>query len=228
VVREHYLHRKTTFQDAFGLRNEYGRLVGVIIFGIPASFTLRTGICGPDEAAHVIEITRLWVDDSVPKNGESFLIGAALRQLRMEASPFDIVVSFADTAAGHLGRVYQATNFLYTGASQPMRDPVPLEFVGHRLSAGKTTDLKALYRKTTGKEPTGMSTFDLMEFKFGKGKVGWVERSRKHRYVIFNSNRRRERELRAKMRYKSLPYPKAAMSQHDTKSPRQLPMNGAE
>ncbi len=222
VVREHYLHREPTFQCAFGLC--LGDVVlGVIIFGRPVSFTLCKGICGPNESGHVIEITRLWVNDLVPKNGESFLIGGSLRLLRARNSPFDIVVSFADTSAGHLGRVYQATNFLYTGKNLPMRDPVPLGHVGHRLTAGKTTDLKAWYRTTTGKEPEGLSTFDLMELKFGKGKVGWVERSIKHRYVLFNGNRRRNRALVKELRYKVLPYPTQEIQPEQSASSPSIP-----
>jgi hypothetical protein len=207
VVKNHYLHRRTTFRRAFGMFDPRGNPVGVIIFGIPSSFTLRCGICGPDESAHVVEITRLWVDDAVPKNGESRLIGFALRSMKGLEPDLDIVVSFADSAAGHVGKVYQSTNFLYTGRNARFRDPVPKGFKGHRLTAGKTSDLKAWYRTEHGAEPTGLSTFDLMELKFGKGNVEWVERSRKYRYVIFNSNRRRERDLRRKLRYEVLPYP---------------------
>lgn len=220
VVREHYLHRATTYQYSFGLY--LGDVVGgVIIYGIPSSATLRSGICGPEEFSHVIEITRLWVADWVPKNGESLLIGASLRLLKAHGSEFDIVVSFADTAAGHLGKVYQATNFLYTGTNAHFRDPVPKGFVGHRLTAGKTSELKKWYRDTKGREPTGLSTFGLMEAKYGEGNVEWVDRSVKHRYVIFNSNKRRERELRKLLRYKVLPYPKEARSSDDF-SPAQI------
>lgn len=208
VVEHHYLHRKTTFQCALGLWRDT-ELMGVIVFGIPSSWTLRQGICGPDEAEHVIEITRLWVDDSVPKNGESLLIGEALRWLKTNRVPWDIVVSFADSSAGHIGRVYQATNFLYTGTNAHFRDPVPKGFSGHRLTAGKTSDLKAWYRETRGVEPEGLTTFDLMEARYGKGNVEWVERSVKHRYVIFNAFKPRVRELRRKLRYKVLPYPRA-------------------
>ena len=32
------------------------------------------GVCGNDEADNVIELTRLWIDDCVGKNAESFLM----------------------------------------------------------------------------------------------------------------------------------------------------------
>ena len=39
-------------------------------------------------------------------------------------------------------------------------------------------------------------------------KVKFVERPRKHRYIFFNADRRRKRELLKKLRYPILPYPK--------------------
>ncbi len=100
VIANHYLHRKAPCTFAFGMFDSVGQLVGVVIYGVPASSTLLKGICGPDEAQNVYELTRLWVDDSVPKNGESWLIGQTLKQLDRE-----IVVSFADSSADHVGYV---------------------------------------------------------------------------------------------------------------------------
>lgn len=209
AVRFHYLHRKPAPPLlACGLSAPDGTVVGFLTFGLPVSMTVRRGVCGPDEAAHVVELTRLWVDDAVPKNGESYFIGRALALLRTHLPDLDIVVSYADTAAGHRGVVYQATNFLYTGHSALIRDPVPVGFDGHRLSAGKTTVLRAWYRAHVG-DPAGKTTFDFMEAKYGAGCVGWRVRSRKERYVMFNGNRRRNRELRRKLRWKVLPYPKS-------------------
>lgn len=43
---------------------------------------------------------------------------------------------------------------------------------------------------------------------YGEDAVEWVERPRKHRYVYFNAPRKRRKELRSKLRYEVLPYPK--------------------
>ena len=78
----------------------------------PLFIPLRIGLAGASNTHNILELTRLWVEDDVPRNGESFLIGATLTKLNKE-----IVVSYADTARGHVGTVYQATNWLYTGLS---------------------------------------------------------------------------------------------------------------
>ena len=185
VIANHYLHRKAPCTFAFGMFDSVGQLVGVVIYGVPASSTLLKGICGPDEAQNVYELTRLWVDDSVPKNGESWLIGQTLKQLDRE-----IVVSFADSSADHVGYVYHATNFIYTGLSAKFKDPKVRGMEGqHHASYAN-----------------GLTNAEVIE-KFGD-RVYWVERPRKHRYIYFNASKTRKRILMSKLRYKPLPYPK--------------------
>jgi hypothetical protein len=187
VVKNHYLHRKAPCSIAFGLfETEDNICVGVVTYGVSPSSTLLKGICGDDEAKNVYELTRLWVDDSVPKNGESFLIGNSLNLLDKE-----IVVSFADTSQDHLGVVYQATNFYYTGLSSKFRDP-------------KVRGLEHQHHATYA---NGLTNKQVIE-KFGEENVYFVDRPRKHRYVIFNATKKRKKELLAKLKYEILPYPK--------------------
>lgn len=188
IIANHYLHRKAPCSMAFGLiDNKTNETKGVVIYGVSASSTLLRGICGDDEAKNVYELTRLWIDDSVAKNGESFLIGRTLKQLDKE-----IVVSFADSSQQHVGVVYQATNFLYTGLSAKFKDP----------------KVKGLEHQHHATYANGLTNAQVRE-KFGD-LVYWVERPRKHRYVFFNASGRRRKELVAKLRYKVQPYPKTS------------------
>jgi hypothetical protein len=187
VIANHYLHRKASCSVAFGLfHKDDWQPVGVIVYGINASSTLLKGICGPEEASNVYELTRLWIDDSVPRNGESFLIGNTIRKLDK-----DIIVSFADASYGHRGIVYQATNFLYTGLSAKFKDP-------------KVKGLEHQHHTTYA---NGMSNAEVIE-KFGAENVSFVDRPRKHRYIFINATGRRRKELMEKLRYKPQPYPK--------------------
>ena len=114
VVEKHYLHRKCSISYAYGLfRKADDYMLGVITYGQPPSRSLQESICGKSEASNVLELNRLYIEDGTEKNVESFLIGASLRMV-----PCDIVVSFADANESHVGYVYQATNFLYTGKSK--------------------------------------------------------------------------------------------------------------
>lgn len=189
VVANHYLHRKAPCSLAFGLFYEANPLecLGVVCYGTPASSSLRKGICGEDFVENVYELTRLWVNDCVPKNGESFLIGRTLRLLDKE-----IVVSFADTAQNHVGVVYQATNWFYTGLSAKRTDWTVEGVEKH----GHTWADK--YSAVEMREMFG-SRFSLQP------------RSRKHRYVFFNASKKRKAELLSLLRYPVLPYPKAGV-----------------
>ena len=108
VVAEHYLHRKTNISHAFGL-TVGGVVVGVVTFGTPPSRHLQVGAC-PSAPSLVIELNRLWVCDSMQRNTESWFVARAVRLL-----PPRIIVSYADTKAGHVGHVYRALNFKYAG-----------------------------------------------------------------------------------------------------------------
>jgi len=185
VVANHYLHRKAPVSMAFGMFDQSGQIVGVVTYGVPASSTLLKGVCGEDEASNVYELNRLWVDDSVPKNGESYLIGNTLGLLDKE-----IVVSYADTSQGHVGVVYQASNWLYTGLSAKFKDP-------------KVRGLENQHHATYAH---GLTNKQVVE-KFGD-RAYFVERPRKHRYIFLNGSKARRKELLKKLRYPVKSYPK--------------------
>ena len=98
---------------SFGLY-EGGALEGVVTYGIPASPNLVEGLAGKENKDRVLELNRLAIRPGL--NGEnraSYLVSHSLRQLPNET----YVVSYADTGWTHIGYVYQACNFLYTGLS---------------------------------------------------------------------------------------------------------------
>ena len=184
VVKNHYLHRKAPCSFAFGLFDNEGEIKGVIIYGTPSSSSLRSGICGIHEKNNVIELTRLWVCDTVPKNGESYLIGNTLKLVNKE-----IIVSYAEIQQGHTGVVYQATNWVYTGLSAK-RTNWTIE--------GDNRHCQTIADK--------YNAIEIRE-KYGD-RFKLVERPRKHRYVYFNCNAKRKKYLLSKLNYQPQCYPK--------------------
>lgn len=185
VIKNHYLHRKAPCSFAFGLFSKItNNIIGVIVYGTPSSAPLRRGVCGEDEKDNVIELTRLWIEDGTPKNTESFLIGNTLSKVNKE-----IIVSYAEIQQGHLGIVYQATNWIYTGLSAK-RTNWTIE--------GVDKHCQTIADKYTAKE---------IREKYGD-KFSLVDRPRKHRYVYFNCKQKRKKELINKLKYKIEPYPK--------------------
>jgi hypothetical protein len=115
LEREHYLH---SFPG--GTKLAFGaflsaRLLGALTLGAgPAyAYSLVDGAT-PDDC---LTLSRLWLSDELPKNSESRFIGVVLRSLRKNTG-LNFLVSYADPAQGHLGTIYQATGWVYTGLSQ--------------------------------------------------------------------------------------------------------------
>jgi hypothetical protein len=116
ILGIHYAKRMPSISFAFGLFDDE-KLIGMVSFGSPASAPLCKGICGEENKKKVIELNRLVLLDN-EKNQASFLVSRAIKMLPRPK----IIVSYADTAQGHVGYVYQATNFLFTGTSKPRTD----------------------------------------------------------------------------------------------------------
>lgn len=170
ITRVHYAHRMPTIQYAYALLSDSG-IAGIVTFGPPASPYLCMGVCGKENRHLVTELNRLVLVDNLP-NMASFLVGNALRMM-----PDRIVVSYADTAQKHIGTIYQATNFLFTGTTKARTDMATLDGGHSRHHAGDKT-LR-------------------------------TDRSSKHRYVTFTGSCSFRREMRSKLLYEVMPYPKS-------------------
>lgn len=180
----HYLHRRCHCTGAWGLY-QAGVLMGVAVVGKPPSYTLCERLFGKDESKNVGEFNRLWVHDSMPRNTESWFVARILRDC-----PYDALVSFADTEQGHVGYIYQATNWLYTGLSPRQKY--------FRVKGGENAGGTQYRRRER------MSKARIIA-EFGPGAVEEYYSSAKHRYVYIL---RRGKELRAKLRYQISEYPK--------------------
>jgi hypothetical protein len=199
AIDNHYLHRKCSASYSFGLyEKKTDKILGCVVFGTPASRFVQKGVCGDEEADNVIELTRLWIDDCVGKNAESFLIAKGLKWLRENHIKQDIVISFSDTGAGHYGCVYQACNFLYTGTNHIQKDWY--------------VDGKMLHPRHFKDRYGGVKQ---AKEHFGD-RMTQVERTIKHRYIYFNCGKKRKRELMKKLRYQIMPYPKTNNSSFST------------
>lgn len=201
VVKNHYLHRRPSNQFSFGLEVG-GRLLGAVIFGIPASRHLQMGAC-PSDPDVVVELNRLWVSDECPRNSESFFVSRALREL-----PPRIVVSYADTTFKHVGIIYRALNFHYAGWTDMERKTPRLDYLPK--SGGHTRDT---CRSELGAE-TGGLLFEDMALSAREKSVGIVRRKVKVKYWTTTGNRREREKLRRacgwpSLSWKELPVPSA-------------------
>ena len=112
------------------------------------------------------------------------MIGNTIKQCGKE-----IVVSYAEIEQGHLGIVYQATNWYYTGLSAKRTNWVV---------EGIDKHCQTIADKYTSQE---------LKEKYGD-KFSLKPRPRKHRYVFMNAKGKRKKELLQSLKYKIMPYPK--------------------
>lgn len=135
IIGIHYAHRWPSISYRYGLFVD-GELCGAVTYGSPASPWLCKGVCGEGYRRDVVELNRSVLKYN-RKNEASFLIANSLTMLGRERNC--IVVSYADSAQGHFGYVYQATNWLFTGTTKPRTDMATKNGGHSRHNAGDSS-----------------------------------------------------------------------------------------
>lgn len=167
-----------------------GQIVGVVTYGVPASYYLCIGIAGKENKDHVLELNRLVIlPEFSGDNNASYLVAHSLKMLPNGT----FVVSYADTAWSHVGYIYQATNFLYTGLSAKRTD---------------TYQPPGLHPRAYNKD----NHSNLRQ-----------TRSQKHRYIYLVGDKRTKKKMRSELRYKVYDkYPKGDETRYDTTNPKPI------
>jgi len=184
-INKHYLHRVPNICAHYGLyKNEL--LLGIVTFGIPPSPYLMK-ICGEEYKGSVLELNRLWCYDIAPRNSESFLISQGIKLLKKDKPHIKILVSFADTREDHLGYIYQASNWFFTGWSIPGGGSIVIN--------GKEFHPKNLNNK--------YNTSDLNKLKviLNTENIHYRPRSKKCRYVYFIGSKVENKLLKGLCKY---------------------------
>jgi hypothetical protein len=195
LLNKHYARRMCPISYAFGAYLD-GNLIGVVTYGTPASSSLREGIAGKEWANSVLELNRLCCDSQ--KNLASMIVGKSLVMLPKPS----IVVSYADTLQGHVGYIYQATNFIYTGLSAKRTD-------------WRVKGKEHLHGATIADESRGQKNrAEWMRNKYGND-FYLEERSRKHRYIYLCGDKRQKANMLKSLKYNQEPYPKGESSRYD-------------
>jgi len=117
LINKHYSGRKPNIKHAFGVFNK-NKIEAVCTFGIPASPSLCVGILGQKNSHHVIELNRLCRVDHYKKPLSQF-VAFCLKKLKKYNY---VIVSYADEGMDHVGTIYQALNFIYTGKTKIRTD----------------------------------------------------------------------------------------------------------
>ena len=184
IEKNHYLHSMPG-----GTCLAFGSFVGSSLLG---ALTLGSGprnaatMVAGAEAGDCLTLTRLWLSDDLPQNSESRVVAFVLRSLRKHTS-IKFLLSYADPSQGHVGTIYQATGWLYTGLSAVM----PLYDLG---------DGVARHSRSVGHS---FGSHSVAHFQRHGVAVKLIPQAAKHRYMCFVDPAWRERLL-----VPVLPYPK--------------------
>jgi hypothetical protein len=184
VKRWHYSGGCTTVMSKYGAWED-DRFIGCVLFSAGAASCIAKpfGL----QSNEVRELVRVALDRH--ETPTSKIVAIALRMFRKDHPECKVVVSYADTAQGHVGTIYQAGGWLYLGSKS---------YHAYRVN-GILTHPKTLHTR----------------YGIGGQSVPWLranvdpqaERVRtpaKHKYCwIF------DRELKEEWRGRALPYPHA-------------------
>lgn len=133
-----------------------GRLHGVLSYGPSMDKRKIIGLVEDTGWNEFLELNRMAFDDYLPRNSESFCIGATLRMIKKQAPHIKWVVSFADGTQCGDGTIYRASNFVLTGISE---NKTIIEMPDGSAVADLTLNLqlpstKAKYDKMCGLDPS--------------------------------------------------------------------------
>jgi hypothetical protein len=191
VKTKHYSRRPSIFWAGFGLKIN-DKLEGVIVYGQPSPPIQKYAF--KDRDFRLYELTRLVVQTK-DKNAASFLIGRSLRMLEKPCA----VVSYADSAWNHCGFVYQATNWLYTGATKSHDHLYLVD--GQKLHPMTIRDKFGVTNIKEWAKQNGIKT---------------IPPQAKHRYFYFCGGKRDKKNMLDKLTYRVIgEYPKADPIRYD-------------
>ncbi len=194
IKEGHYSHTMpvTNLFLGFSYKSE---LNCVIVFGTGACYRLRDSL--PNH--NVLELVRLFSLDNAPKNMESYCISQSIKYIKQNKPEIKILVSFADPSQGHVGYVYQATNWFYTGLTLQAGNAI-YEVNGIRIHP--RTLLKK-YNTTNKKE-----ALEFLQRDNPNSVICQVKNNQKHRYLMFIGNHKENNDMLKNLKYSILPYPK--------------------
>ena len=93
---------------------EHGVFVGVVLFGRGAAPNLgKQWGCSQTESCELVRVALKTHDAPVSR-----IVAIALKLLKMASPGIRLVISFADTMQGHVGGIYQAGGWLYSGTAE--------------------------------------------------------------------------------------------------------------
>lgn len=194
VTHWHYSRKMPSSKSVHFGAWEDSRFIGAVIYGRGANHHMA-GQYGL-RITEVAELTRVALDRH--QTPVTQIVASTLRQLRAQNPGLRLVVSYADTAQGHLGVIYQAGGWIYTGPATPQKR---IRLRGR------------LYHKRTVSDRYGRADMPWLRQHIDPAAV-WVPDAPKHQYVM-----PLDRAMRRRLRGRAVPFPRAAEGSEVSRPP---------
>lgn len=208
VVKYHYSHLWTKCSVALGLFLDTGKehsffdekedkMIGCIVYGDPIGRHSGASISELLDRTEVYELARLYIHDGYGSNIESWFISKSMDWLRQHRPKIKALISYASPMEGHVGTIYQATNWIYQGNTIRPNDSWLFKF----QKDGEWQHGRTIFPYYKTNNPEKMR--ELVKEPF------WIKQElRKHRYVYLICNRKDKRNIIKNLKYPQLSYPK--------------------
>ena len=164
---------------------EDGVFIGVIIFSYGA--TPQIGSPYGLTQYEICELTRVAMREHRTPVTQS--IGRSIGMLKGQSPGLRLIVSFADTEQGHLGIIYQASNWVYAGTTKAGR-------------VGFVVNGKKMHTRSVGAKPGGIQSLEWVRANLDAAAIEW-RGTPKHRYLYPLG-----RAMRRQIAPLAKPYPK--------------------
>lgn len=201
IVNKHYAGRWSGASLIFGIYEKEtskhkffntlcDKLVGCIVYGSPVA---RHGVKSISDFLNfdeVLELKRLWIEDGLGTNIESFCIAKSINYIKNNLSKVKVLISYADPMENHLGLVYRATNWLYQGNE--------VSHVGAMYQYRFNDDEQWLSPRAINNRIGVCGLKDVIKI-YPNIQYKLIER--KHRYLYFTCSKKEKKELVKKLKH---------------------------
>jgi hypothetical protein len=206
VVNKHYAGRWTGASLIFGIyeksnsihkffETNIDRLVGCIIYG---SSVARHGVKSISDSLdnkEVLELKRLWIEDGIGTNIESYVISQSIKYIKKNNTEVKVLISYSDPCESHKGMIYRATNWYYQGNEVSHSGTM----YQYRFSSNDQWLSPRAMNNKIGK--CGLK--DVLEVY---PNIEYKPIDRKHRYLYFTCSKKEKKLLISKLKHPIISY----------------------
>lgn len=190
----HYSKSVPVNTIGYNVYNDKDEWCGVILYGIGANnhIAMPYGLV----QGEVLELVRVALNGKQENTSQA--VAMSLKQLKKDCKMCRLVVSYADCDQNHLGTIYQATNWIYTGTNNTST-------FGAFIIHGKKTHRKSVYSQMVvidGKKVHCPSTIEAVRKYIDEDAEIFITKGKRKYLMPMDKKMRKQIEPLAK------PYPK--------------------